>query len=99
MPHPSVRPLRYVVEFWDHHDTVGYNCGLGNDDARSWALATAVIFGGKVILQFSDGSSEVIRSFGTPAPRGQDVNLETLMNKTSKEESSESVDEPIAANV
>jgi hypothetical protein len=62
------RPLRYVVEFseldsWGNPLRISYNCGLGNREAKSYAIHTACRYGGRVVLQLTDDTWELIRDY------------------------------------
>ena len=72
------RLIRYVVSFFGHDDTVGYNAGLGNKEARSYALYTALHYGGRVTAEHTDGTTEVIRDYArthshSPKPAAESV--------------------------
>ena len=60
-------PVRYIVQYWDGPD-VSYNCGLGTVNARRWATYNARVSGGQVLVEYSDGSIEVVRSYGGAQP-------------------------------
>lgn len=66
--------VRYLVEFWDA-PTVGYNTGIGASTALKCAMYTAKNYGGRVISELSNGTSEEIASFG--GQRQQNSSSET----------------------
>jgi hypothetical protein len=62
------RPLRYVVEFneadlWGQQLRISYNCGIGNREARAYAIQAGCGYGGRVLLQLMDDSFELIRDY------------------------------------
>lgn len=56
------KALRYIVEFADS-ETVSYNCGLGNREARQYAAYTASRYGGIITVENIDGTKEVYRDY------------------------------------
>jgi hypothetical protein len=63
------RPLRYVVEFdyerdeYDRPLRVSYNTSLGNKVAKSYGYQTAGAYAGRLLLELTDGTFELIRDF------------------------------------
>ena len=55
--------VRYLVEFPTTPIPVGYNAGLGNKDAYSWAVYTASRFHGRVTSEYADSTTEVVRDY------------------------------------
>jgi hypothetical protein len=55
--------IRYLVEFPNTPIPVGYNAGLGNKDALSWAIHTACRFFGRITAEYNDGSNSIIRDY------------------------------------
>lgn len=57
------RVTRYRVEYWHDQPDVGYAAALGAS-ARRMACYNAKNYGGRVVVDYSDGTSEEIQPYG-----------------------------------
>jgi hypothetical protein len=63
------RALRFVVINPYQDIPTSYHCGLGNNNAESWALYNGRMNHGRVLVEMSDGSVEVHADFSRRATR------------------------------
>lgn len=58
------RLSRYRVEYWHDQPDVGYSAALGVSEARRWACFNARTYGGRVMADYTDGTSEEVQPYG-----------------------------------